>query len=270
MNEIMNISGIECYELDGVVYLKLETVARGLGFTRIANSGNEVIRWERVNKCLAEFGVPICGHDDFIPENIFYRLAMKAKNEVAEAFQAKIADEVIPSIRKHGAYMTPQTLEKAILNPDTMIQLCTMLKEEQEKRRNAELEKQKLAIENEDMKPKAEFYDTVTESKDAISMAEVAKVLDYDMGRNKLFSLLRNKKVLDKLNVPYQRFVDAGYFRVIETKYTKPNGDVSVNIKTLVLQKGVDYIRKILNEEGKKPKGNQQHEKGNNHERKRA
>lgn len=253
MNEIMNISGIECYEKDGIAYLKLETVARGLGFTQTAKSGNEVVRWERVHKYLEELSVPTCGDDGFIPENVFYRLAMKAKNEAAETFQAKIADEVIPSIRKHGVYMTPETLENLVLNPDMMIQLCTMLKEEQEKRKNIEVENQKLAIENKEMQPKAEFYDAVTDSKDAISMAEVAKVLDYDIGRNRLFDLLKKKKILDKSRVPYQRFVDAGYFRVIETKYTKPNGDVCINIKTLVLQKGIDYIRKILNEEGKKP-----------------
>lgn len=254
MNEIMNISGIECFEKDGVAYLRLETVARGLGF--VDNSkGTEYVRWNTVRQYLSEFGFSQeVAKDSFIPESIFYRLAMKAKNEVAERFQAKIADEVIPSIRKHGAYMTPQTLEKAILNPDTMIQLCTMLKEEQEKRRKVESENQKLAIENEDMKPKAEFYDTVTDSKDAISMAEVAKVLDCGIGRNKLFEFLKKKKILDKSKVPYQRFVDAGYFRVIETKYTKPNGDVCINIKTLVLQKGIDYIRKVLNEEGRKPK----------------
>lgn len=218
---------------------------------------------ERVRNIITTLG----GNQEawFLTEDGLYEVLMQSRKPIAKAFKREVK-EILKSIRKHGAYMTPQTLEKAILNPDTMIQLCTMLKEEQEKRRKVESENQKLAIENEDMKLKAEFYDTVTESKDAISMAEVAKVLDYDMGRNKMFSLLRNKKVLDKLNVPYQRFVDAGYFRVIETKYTKPNGDVCVNIKTLVLQKGVDYIRKILNEEGKKPKGNQKHRKGNKHE----
>ena len=111
--EVFNIGGGECYEKDGVVYLKLETVARGLGFTRVATSGNEVVRWERVERYLEEIGfhtsvengVPTCGHDGFIPENIFYRLAMKAKNAVAEAFQAKVADEIIPSVRKHGSEM---------------------------------------------------------------------------------------------------------------------------------------------------------------------
>lgn len=107
-NEIIatNICGVDCYEKDGTAYLKLETVARGLGFTRIAASGNEVIRWERVDGYLGDFGVPTCGHDDFIPENIFYRLAMKAKNETAEKFQAKVADEIIPEIRRTGGYRT--------------------------------------------------------------------------------------------------------------------------------------------------------------------
>ena len=92
MNDIMNINGIECYEQDGTAYLKLEAVARGLGFTHVERSGNECVRWDRVNKYLVELGAPTCGCNDFIPENIFYRLAMKAKNEAAERFQAKIAD----------------------------------------------------------------------------------------------------------------------------------------------------------------------------------
>lgn len=150
MNEIMNINGMECYEKDGTAYLKLETVARGLGFIRIAASGNEVIRWETVRKYLFELGacqqvgtensqqVGKEGLPDFVPENIFYRLAMKAKNAAAEAFQAKIADEVIPSIRKHGAYMTPESLEAAILNPDYLLRLVTALKDETDKRKALE------------------------------------------------------------------------------------------------------------------------------------
>lgn len=131
---IMNVQGIDCYEQEGTVYLRLETVARGLGFTRIADSGNEVVRWERVDKYLADLGVPTCGHDSFIPENVFYRLAMRAKNATAEAFQAKIADEVIPSIRKYGVYATAETAERLMNDPDFMIRTFTALKEEREKR----------------------------------------------------------------------------------------------------------------------------------------
>lgn len=111
--QIENISGVDCYEKDGTAYLKLETVARGLGFSRIAASGNEVVRWETVRKYLEELGVPTSWHEnskptgkdglpEFIPENIFYRLAMKAKNETAEKFQAKVADENLDGANIQG------------------------------------------------------------------------------------------------------------------------------------------------------------------------
>ena len=178
MNEIINIQGIECYEKDGTAYLKLDTVARGLGFTRIADSGNEVVRWERVEKYLSEIGaVPTCGHDGFIPENVFYRLAMKAKNETAERFQAFVADEVIPSIRKHGAYMTPETLEAAILNPDTLIKLCTALKEEQDKRKALEAANSALTMDNAVMKPKADYFDELVDRNLLTNFQETAKQL---------------------------------------------------------------------------------------------
>lgn len=70
MNEIMTIGGLDCYEENGTAYLKLETVARGLGFTRVATSGNEVVRWERVKEYLSELGVPTSGHDNKPPEYI--------------------------------------------------------------------------------------------------------------------------------------------------------------------------------------------------------
>lgn len=102
------ISGVSCYEQDGTAYLRLEDVARGLGFTDSKN-GVEYVRWARVDKYLAEFGFATSGErPEFIPENAFYRLAMKANNPVAEKFQALVADEIIPSIRKTGSYMMPK------------------------------------------------------------------------------------------------------------------------------------------------------------------
>ena len=107
MNEVMTIQGVECYEMEGTAYLKLEAVARGLGFTDVKD-GVEYVRWARVEKYLKELGFATSGErPDFIPENIFYRLAMKAKNCAAEEFQAKIADEIIPAIRRTGGYLTP-------------------------------------------------------------------------------------------------------------------------------------------------------------------
>lgn len=110
----MEIDGIECYEQNGTAYLKLETVARGLGFTQNKN-GTEYIIWKRVFNYLQEINFSTqVGKDGYIPENVFYRLAMKAKNKVAEAFQAKIADEVIPSIRRTGSYGVPNNLAETI------------------------------------------------------------------------------------------------------------------------------------------------------------
>lgn len=252
MNEIMNIDGIKCYEKDGVAYLDLETVARGLGFTRIANSGNEVVRWERVNKYLSEIGfVPTSGHDGFIPENVFYRLAMKAKNEVAEAFQAKVADEVIPSIRKFGAYMIPETLERAILNPDTMIQLCQSLKEYQTKCKVLESEnaQQKQLIA--EYSPKAGYYDLVLQTTDAVSTSQIAK--DYGKSAQWLNALLHEYGIQYNQGgvwLLYQKYAEQGYTRSRTHIYTDSEGGQHSRLHTYWTQKGRLFIYDLLKSKG--------------------
>ena len=244
MNEIINIQGIECYEKDGTAYLKLEAVARGLGFTTVATSGNEVVRWKRVEGYLKELGFATCGErPDFIPENIFYRLAMKAKNEAAERFQAKIADEVIPSIRKHGAYMTPETLQAAILNPDYLLQVVTALKEETDKRKA-------LETQVEADKPKVLFADAVSVSKTSILVGELAKLLKQNgvnTGQNRLFIWLRSNGYLVRrsgtdYNMPTQRSMEMGLFEIKETTITHPDGHTSVNRTPKVTGKGQQYF----------------------------
>lgn len=257
MNEILNIQGIECYEKDGTAYLKLETVARGLGFTREKN-GTEYVMWDRVKKYLyeigfhtsAENGVPTSGHGDFIPENIFYRLAMKAKNEAAEKFQAKIADEVIPSIRKHGAYITPDTLERLITSPDFGIKLLSALKDEQDKRKALEEERLALAAENEAMQPKALFADSVAASKNSILIGELAKLLKQngvEMGQNRLFHWMRSHGYLIRrhgtdYNMPTQKAMEQGLFEIKETAISHSDGHTSVNKTPKVTGKGQQYF----------------------------
>lgn len=243
MNEVINIQGIECYEKDGTAYLKLEAVARGLGFTQEKN-GVEYVRWETVNGYLQELSFPSkLGKDDFIPENIFYRLAMKAKNEAAERFQAKIADEVIPSIRKHGAYMTPETLEAAILNPDYLLQVVTALKDETDKRKALEMQA-------EADKPKVLFADAVSVSKTSILIGELAKLLKQngvDTGQNRLFIWMRSNGYLVRrrgtdYNMPTQRSMEMGLFEIKETTITHPDGHTSVNRTPKVTGKGQQYF----------------------------
>lgn len=241
MNDIMNISGIECFEKNGTAYLKLETVARGLGF--VDNSkGAEYVRWNSVRQYLSEIGFSQeVAKDSFIPENVFYRLAMKAKNEAAEHFQAKIADEVIPSIRKHGAYMTPETLEAAILNPDTMIRLCTALKDEQDKRKALEVANTALAVDNQIMKPKADYFDDLVDRNLLTSFRETAK--QFEVREKDFIGLLLDKKYIyrDKKGklMPYAD-KNNGLFEVKECFNNKTNWS---GTQTLITPKGRETFR---------------------------
>lgn len=135
-----------------------------------------------------------------------------------------------------------QVFHKAINNlvlPKTFAEALRLAAEQAE-----QLEKQQARIE--EMKPKEEFFDQVTDSKDACDMATVAKVLNMGIGRNNLFEILRNNKILQGNNQPMQRYIDLGWFRVIETQFTKKSGDICINFKTIVYQKGVEGIRKLL------------------------
>lgn len=252
MNDIINIGGVDCYEKDGTAYLKLETVARGLGFTQTqTKNGMEYIsvRWERVERYLAEFGFPHkWGKDDFIPENIFYRLAMKAKNEAAEKFQAKIADEVIPSIRKHGAYITPETVDRMIESPDFGIKLLTALKDEQARRKALEEQAENDA-------PKVLFADSVSASKTSVLIFDLAKLLrqnGVNIGGNRLFAWMRENGYLVRrkgadYNMPTQKSMEMGLFEVKETVITHSDGHVTTNKTPKVTGKGqVYFINKFL------------------------
>lgn len=119
------------------VLFDIEQVAICLGFTQIKNS-KKYIRWETINKYLNKYLSQQIGKGDLIPESLVYKLAFKASNQLAEQFQDWLAIEVIPSIRKHGTYMTPDTIEKVLSDPDTIIKIATQLKEEQAKRMVAE------------------------------------------------------------------------------------------------------------------------------------
>ena len=96
------------------------------------------------------------------------------------------------------------------------------------------------------LEPAANFAYQLCSSKDTIEIGECAKILNKNIGRNRLFEFLRNSNVLQSNNIPYQKYIDAGYFRVIESKYVTPNGETKISLKTVVFQKGVAYINKLL------------------------
>lgn len=199
-----NICGVDCYEQNGVAYLRLENVARGLGFTTVAASGNEVVRWNTVYNYLTDLKVVAgsCNGNykgncpDFIPENIFYRLAMKAKNETAEKFQALVADEIIPSIRKNGIYATDNVIDEILNNPDFGIELLTKLKKERQARVEAE---RKNTI--------------LTHVNKTYTMTEIAKELNLKSAIQ-LNKLLADRKIQYNVNgtwVLYSPYSSMGY-----------------------------------------------------------
>ena len=204
-----------------------------------------------MNRYLSEIGFPRkLGKDDFIPENVFYRLAMKAKNEKAEKFQAMVADEVLPSIRKHGAYLTPEKLEEVLLKPDTLIQLAQNLKEEQEKRRA-------LEAKVEQDKPKVVFAEAVETSHTSILVGELAKLLKQngvEMGQKRLFQWMRDKGFLiarkgTDYNMPTQKSMELGLFEIKERTISDPAGVTRITKTPKITGKGQTYfINRFLRE----------------------
>ncbi|WP_243546194.1 BRO family protein [Pseudodesulfovibrio tunisiensis] len=186
-------------------------------------------------------------HMKIIPERDVYRLIMRSKLPAAERFEEWVVGEVLPTIRKHGAYMTPEKIEEALLNPDTIIRLATDLKTERQKRL-AESKKREVAeAERDRLKPKAETLDSLMASDTALPIGSVAKALhkDFGIGRNKLFKFLRDRGVLMANNEPKQIYMDRGYFRVVERRY-EVHGEMRVGTQTLVYQRGVTFIVKLL------------------------
>lgn len=216
----------------GKTYFVGNDVAKALGYSETAKA----IRTHC--KGVSEMDIPTNGGVQtmkMITEGDIYRLVIKSQLPQAEKFESWVFDNVLPSIRNNGGYIANQeqmTPEQIVANALIVAQNIISQKDRQ----------------IEEMKPKADFFDAVADSKTAISMNEVAKVLNIKgYGRNNLFEFLRNKGILDRFNVPYQKYVDNGWFRVIEQHYQK-NGEPVITTKTLVYQKGVDGIRKMINQ----------------------
>lgn len=177
-----------------------------------------------------------------------YSLVLSSRKPSAKAFKRWITHEVIPAIRKHGAYMTGETLEQALTSPDFLIRLATELKTEQDARRLAE---QKIEAD----KPKVLFADSVAASHGSILVGELAKLLNQngiDIGQNRLFNWLRENGYLicrkgTDYNMPTQRSMELQLFSIKETAITHSDGHVSISKTVKVTGKGQLYfVNKFL------------------------
>lgn len=173
-------------------------------------------------------------------EGTFHTLQTKGGKQSLRVFSEEEATIIKMELQKHHNLATRQidTVTTATEEDQMIAQAFTILQRRIEDA-NKEIAK---------LKPAAEFAYQICSSKDAIDIGNCAKVLNRNIGRNSLFEFLRNQKILQQDNIPYQKYIDSGYFRVIETKYTIPSGETKISLKTLVLQKGVAYINKLLKE----------------------
>lgn len=197
---------------------------------------------ERAKFCLGRQG-----DANIITESGLYTLVMRSNKPEAKRFRKWVTSEVLPTIRKHGAYMTPAKLEEVLLNPDTLIKLAQTLKEEQEKR--AALEAQAEAD-----RPKVLFANSVTASKTSILVGDLAKLLRQNgvqIGQNRLFQWLRENGYLikrkgDSFNMPTQSAMESGLFEVLERTHSNPDGSIRITKTPKVTGRGQMFFINVF------------------------
>lgn len=187
----------------------------------------------------------LSGETNIVNEYGLYSLILASRKPEAKAFKRWITHEVIPSIRKHGAYMTEQRIEEIILNPDTVIKLAQELKAERE-------EKKKLAEKIEFDKPKVTFANSVTTSPTLILVRELAKLLKQnhiDIGQNRLYEYLReNGYIIKGSTEPTQKAMNLGLFEVEEKTYYTGEQSRIARVTKVTGKGQVYFINKLTKE----------------------
>lgn len=183
----------------------------------------------------------------FISEGDLYRLAARSKLPKVERFERWIFDEVIPSIYKYGAYMTEQTIEKALFNPDFLIELATQLKNEQARSKQLEttvaVQEQQIA----ELKPRADYTDKILQNKGLVTITQIAK--DYGMSGNKLNEKLHELGIQYKQSsqwLLYAKYQDKGYTHSETVNITRSDGRPDIKMNTKWTQKGRLFLYNLL------------------------
>lgn len=177
----------------------------------------------------------------FVTEAGMYDVILRSDAPTAKPFRKWVTSEVLPSIRKHGAYATPQTIDSMLADPDNAIKVFQVLKEERQLRVAAENKVAKL-------QPLADFATAAFSSDTLISISQAAKILKLGFGRNTLFKKLRDAGVFfANRNEPKQRFVDAKYFNLVEGKpIPRSDGSILIPVTVYCTQKGLAYINRLF------------------------
>lgn len=234
------------------VLFSAEQVAKSLGLTQKQNKSGKIyesIRWETINKYLPQLSGEI-EKGSFISEPMVYKLAFKANNAVSEKFTDWLAVEVLPTIRKHGAYMTNEVIEKTLTSPDFIIQLATKLKDEQEARLELEKENSQLSLDLAEANKKLPFLEWALQTKGLVTPTIIAK--KYGKTAVWLNDWLHKQGIQFKQGkcwVLYKKYDDKGYS---DTIFSPTDIDhLHPSMKWTV--KGMKFIYELLKENGYLP-----------------
>jgi anti-repressor protein len=220
--------------IEGKIWFVAQDVCRIMGISKY----RDAVEWLTDDEKGAVIADTLGGRQSMIAvsEEGVYGLAFHHK--AAGPFIKWLKHDVLPSLRTTGTYTVPSVQVPIV--PTSFSAALYLAAQQAEK-----IEKQQVQLALE--APKVAFFDTVASSSDTTDIGTVAKTLAVPgLGRTNLFDLLRKKSILQENNRPYQRYVDAGYFRVIESSWNDPSGDTHVYYKTVVFQKGLDFIRQLI------------------------
>ena len=186
----------------------------------------------------------------YVSESGMYSLILGSKLPQAKQFKHWVTSEVLPSIRKHGAYMTDTTIESIIADPDNGIKLLMALKEERQQRQLAESKAALLEQVTKEQAPKVVFADAITGSNSYIIIRDLAKLIcqnGYEIGEKRLYQWLRQQGYITQDNKPMQRYIEQGLFFIAEGTHSE-NGVMRTHMTTKVTPKGqVYFINKFIN-----------------------
>ena len=258
MNELKifkneEFGSVRTTEIDGKTYFVANDVAKALGYASPKDAVSRHCKGATIQRYLTEGG-----EQDMkvIPEGDIYRLVIKSQLPNADRFERWVFDEVIPSIRENGAYMTRETLDKALTSPDFLIELATKLKEKQKQidELNGRVIEQDKRIMIQDsvineMQPKVSYYDMILDNKSTVLVTQIAQ--DYGMSAKGFNKMLKDMGVQHKVGgqwILYSRYQGNGYVHSKTFDFERSNGIKDVNMNTEWTQKGrlflYDFLKK--------------------------
>ena len=228
-------------------------VALALGYKEPSKAAREKVDPE--DRGVSEMDTPSGKQDmTIINESGLYSLVLSSKLPKAKEFKRWVTSDVLPTIRRHGTYMTGDVLEQALLNPDYLVKLAQQLKTERDERRRLE---DTVAVQNQQLsecRPKASYYDVVLNCKDLISVTTIAK--DYGWSAKRLNQFLHDQKVQFKQGanwILYQKYAEMGLTNTKTQTYNGADGEVHSKVHTYWTQKGRLFIYDLMKEHGHLP-----------------